>query len=161
TIIDASALGDRVFQLFSNTNVTFQNLVITGGHAHENGTTGGTTARGGGILDNGGNLNLTNVLIDGNTAVGDDGPPGASGQDAQGGGLYISGGSSVSVKIAGSSIINNTAVGGGGGTVGGSGGSGQGGGIYASGGTLMLSNSSLTSNTAAGSIGGSPGFPGN
>ncbi|HMF36365.1 MAG TPA: hypothetical protein VKF17_06980, partial [Isosphaeraceae bacterium] len=185
TIID-QLTADRVFQLFPGTVVTFQNLVITGGNAHDNGTTAGTTAEGGGILDNGGNLNLTNVVIDGNTAVGDNGASGGNGQDAQGGGLYINGGS---VKIVGSTLSHDKAQGGNGGNggnggggdhvivadsdlnrlvviqgagggvggVGGTGGNGEGGGLYSSGGSVSINNSTFTNDTALGGTGGTAG----
>jgi len=66
TIIDASALLDRVFQIVSpGTVVQFNNLIIKGGQAEDNGgiaTISG--AVGGGILNNGGTLTLNNVIID-------------------------------------------------------------------------------------------------
>src|SRR6516164_8883033 len=59
TIIDASSLHDRVFQIGNpGTQVVFQNLVIRGGLAQEDGSNGAlagsTDALGGGILNNGG-----------------------------------------------------------------------------------------------------------
>src|SRR5262249_46197757 len=75
TIIDASALNDRVFNIVNaGTQVEFDNLVIKGGLAQDDGTVGAaagtTTAEGGGILNNGGTLTLTNVVLDSNKAQG-------------------------------------------------------------------------------------------
>src|SRR5271166_2951342 len=122
TTIDQT-VADRVFQLFSGTDVTFQDLVITGGLAQDDGTAGAaarsTTAEGGGILSNGGNLTLNDVVITNNTAQGGNGAPGAipggsggNGQDARGGGLYTNGGS---VTLINTTVSSNTASGGNGG----------------------------------------------
>jgi hypothetical protein len=75
TIIDASQLQDRVFDIVNpGTVVVFQNLVITGGLAQDDGSNGalaGTTdALGGGILNNGGNITLDNVALTNNVARG-------------------------------------------------------------------------------------------
>jgi hypothetical protein len=73
TTIDASQLHDRVFQIVNpGTQVVFQNLIVQGGLAQDDGADGalaGTTdALGGGILNNGGNVTLDNVLIQNNGA---------------------------------------------------------------------------------------------
>src|SRR6516165_7726462 len=77
TIIDASQLQDRVFEIVTpGTQVVFQDLIIQGGLAQDDGTEGalaGTTdALGGGILNNGGNVTLDNVLVQNNVAPGAD-----------------------------------------------------------------------------------------
>src|SRR5208337_292530 len=159
TIIDASTLLDRVFQIVKpGTQVELDGLVIKGGLAQDDGTAGvtagSTTAEGGGILNNGGTLRLNNVVLDSDTALGGAGaaggfdvPRGGTGQDARGGGLYSSGGS---VTLADSTLSNDNAQGGGGGT----GGDGQGGGLYSSGGSVTLTNSTLSNDKAQGGVGG-------
>ena len=87
TIIDASALLDRVFQIVKpGTQVELDGLVIKGGLAQDDGTAGvtagSTTAEGGGILNNGGTLTLNNVVLDSDTALG--GAGAAGGADAAG-----------------------------------------------------------------------------
>src|SRR5712692_1440021 len=77
TIIDASQLLDRVFQIVNpGTVVVFQNLVIQGGLAQDDGSNGAlagsTDARGAGILNNGGNVTLDHVVIMNNVARGGD-----------------------------------------------------------------------------------------
>src|SRR6516165_9738179 len=93
TIIDASQLQDRVFQIVNpGTQVVFQDLVIQGGLAQDNGSDGalaGTTdALGGGILNNGGDVTLEDVVLANNVARGGNGaagPAGGDGHNAQGG----------------------------------------------------------------------------
>jgi hypothetical protein len=167
TIIDASQLQDRVFQIVkSGTQVVFQDLVIQGGLAQENGGDGvhqgSTDALGGGILNNGGDLTLNNVVLQNNSAKGGDGASlGEDGHNARGGGLYSSGGP---LTISGSSLTNNQTTGGmGGGGTGtilyfpGAGGNAQGGGLYSSSGMLTVSHSSLAGNRVTG---GNPGIAG-
>src|SRR6516165_5381303 len=77
TIIDASLLQDRVFQIVTpGTQVVFKDLVIQGGLAQDDGSDGalaGTTdALGGGILNNGGNITLDHVALTNNVARGGD-----------------------------------------------------------------------------------------
>ena len=84
TIIDARALRDRVFQIvIPTTQVVFQNLVITGALAQDDGSNdalaGATNARGGGILNNGGEVTLDNVVVTNNVAQGGNGATGPSG----------------------------------------------------------------------------------
>jgi hypothetical protein len=159
TIIDASALQDRAFQIVnSGTQVVFKDLVIQGGLAQEDGTNGtlaGTTdALGGGILNNGGNVTLDNVILQNNVARGGDAAFG-DGHNARGGGIHSTGGA---LSMAGAMIANNQAIGGrgadyyGGGL--GNGGSARGGGLYASGGSLDISESTIASNQATGGRGG-------
>ena len=113
TIIDASTLHDRVFQIVKpGTQVELEGLVIKGGLAQDNGragvTAGSTTAEGGGIINNGGTLRLNNVVLDSDTALGGTGAAGGTGQDARGGGLYSSGGS---VTLTNSHTLNLKEVG--------------------------------------------------
>jgi hypothetical protein len=177
TIIDASQLQDREFQIVNpGTQAVFRNLVIQGGLAQDNGTDGalpGTTdALGGGILNNGGNVTLDNVVLTNNVARGGNGADGAPGQaggngrNALGGGAYSTGGS---LTISGSTFASDQAIGGHGGRggdgfttrvntfpagAGGTGGASQGGGLYATGGSLSISESTLANNQAAGGNGG-------
>jgi hypothetical protein len=168
TIIDASQLQDRVFQIVNpGTQVVFQNLVIQGGLAQEDGTDGalrGTTdALGGGLLNNGGDVTLDNVILQNNTAQGANGangePPHA-GLNAQGGGVYSAGGT---LTISHSTLAHNRASGGNGGNVttgansGATGGVSQGGGLYLGSGTLTVADSTVTANTLVGGTGGHGG----
>lgn len=66
-VIDASDLGDRVFQIFPKARLTLENLTITGGHAPENSWYTGNTNYGGAIY-NAGTLTLINCKVVGNSA---------------------------------------------------------------------------------------------
>jgi hypothetical protein len=167
TIIDASQLQDRAFQIVNpGTHVVFQDLVIQGGLAQENGANGaqaGTTdALGGGIFNNGGDVTLDDVILQYNMALAADRLPLDPGFNAQGGGLYSINGI---LTISSSTIAANAVYGGGhaggstfcGGTCtvpAGQGGAGQGGGLYAVGGRLTLNTSTITGNTLRGGNGG-------
>jgi hypothetical protein len=157
TIVDASLLQDRVFEIVNpGTLVVFQDLVIQGGLAQDDGTAGalaGTTdALGGGILNNGGNITLDHVVVQNNLARGGDvAVLSAPGHNASGGGFYSTGGA---LTISGATIANNEAIGGRGGDYAGYGGSGGGGGLYATAGSLDISNSTIASNRATGGRGG-------
>jgi hypothetical protein len=161
TIIDASQLQDRVFQIVNpGMQVVFQNLVIQGGLAQNNGPDGavaGTTdGLGGGILNNASNITLDDVVVQNNVARGGRGFAEIYGRIGDGGGIYSSGGA---LTIAGARIANNQATGGLGagypGTVRiGGGGTAAGGGLYASGASLDISDSTLVSNRATGGRGG-------
>ena len=162
TIIDASQLQDRVFQIVNpGTQVVFQDLVIQGGLAQDDGTDGalaGTTdALGGGIFNRGGDLTLDDVVVQNNLARGADvvalSTPGHHGL---GGGIYSTAGA---LTIAGATIANNQASGGHGGDYNGNnsagdGGSAAGGGLYASAGSLDISDSMVARNRATGGQGG-------
>jgi hypothetical protein len=166
TIIDASQLQDRVFQIVNpGTQVVFQDLVIQGGLAQDDGADGaqaGTTdSLGGGILNNGGNLTLDDVVVQNNLVRGGDvvtlSTPGHNGI---GGGIYSTGGA---LSITGATLANNQASGGRGGDhngfqQAGNGGSGVGGGLYAGGGSLDISDSMVASNRATGGRGGNGSF---
>jgi hypothetical protein len=165
TIIDASQLQDRVFQIVNpGIQVLFQDLVIQGGLAQDNGADGavaGTTdALGGGVLNNGGDLTLDDVVVQNNVARGADAASlGAPGHNASGGGIYSTGGA---LSMAGATLADNQAIGGRGGDYSvahdpGYGGSAGGGGLYASGGSLDISDSSIANNQATGGRGGDGG----
>jgi hypothetical protein len=162
TIIDASQLQDRVFQIVNpGTVVVFQDLVIQGGLAQDDGTAGtlagSTDGLGGGILNNGGNITLDNVVVQNNVARGGDVTVlTVPGHNASGGGIYSTGGA---LTMAGATIASNLAIGGRGGdhhgfTHAGDGGSASGGGLYATAGSLDISNSTIASNLATGGQGG-------
>jgi hypothetical protein len=165
TIVDASQLQDRVFQIVNSaTQVVFQDLVLQGGLAQDDGSNGalaGTTdALGGGILNNGGAVTLDDVVLQNNVARGGDETfLGANGHNAQGGGIYSTG---AALTLAEATIANNQANGGRGGDYfrfnpAGNGGSAGGGGLYSSGGSLDISDSMIASNHATGGRGGDGG----
>ncbi len=112
TIIDGGAL-DRVFHILAGNTVEFSGLTI------RNGDPGIIFNVGGGILNNGGTLTLTNSTVSGNTAAG-------------GGGIANEGGT---LTLNSSTVSGNTA-------------NGVGGGIYNSSGTLTLNNSTVNGNSA-------------
>jgi hypothetical protein len=163
TIIDASQLQDRVFQIVNpGTQVVFQDLVIQGGLAQDNGADGalaGTTdALGGGIFNNGGDVTLENVVVQNSGARGGDSAVRrANGYNGFGGAIYSTGGA---LTLAGATITNNQASGGRGGdssgtcAFAGADGSARGAGLYASGGSLDISDSSIANNQATGGRGG-------
>jgi hypothetical protein len=157
TIIDATQLQDRVFQIVNPaTEVLFQDLVIQGGLAQDNGADGtlaGTTdALGGGILNNAGNLTLDNVVLQHNIARGGDGttiPFHLDGYNAQGGSLCSTRGS---VTISNSTIISNQAIGGSALSAA-NGGSGAGGGVDTMGGLIHFTNTMISGNAVHGGNG--------
>jgi hypothetical protein len=163
TIIDASQLQDRVFQIVNpGTQVVLQDLLIQGGLAQDNGSDGalaGTTdALGGGIFNNGGDVTLDDVVLQNNVARGADGAARtANGYGASGGGIYSTGGA---LTLAAATITNNQASGGRGGDSSlthyraGAGGEASGAGLYASGGSLDISDSRIANNQATGGRGG-------
>jgi len=171
TIIDASGLNtgslhDRVFQITSSgVNVTFQDLVIKNGKATDDGTSGASTdpaaqnatRSGGGILNNGGSVTLTNVTIQschalgkGDTVLNDH-----TTLDAHGGGLASLTGTG-NVIITGSTFTGNSALGGNGNNFNnGAGSNAAGGSIYFEGGTLNIDGSRIDNSAATGGNGGS------
>jgi hypothetical protein len=166
TIIDASQLQDRVLQIVNpGTQVLFQDLVIQGGLAQDNGTEGvvrGTTdALGGGILNNGGDLTLDDVVVQSNLAQGGDvAVLGTPGHNGFGGGIYSTSGA---LTMVGAALANNQASGGRGGDHNGfqragDGGSADGAGLYATAGSLEISESTVASNRATGGRGGDGSF---
>jgi hypothetical protein len=168
TIVDASQLQDRVFEIVHpGTQVVFQDLVIQGGLAQDDGSdgalAGSTDALGGGILNNGGHVTLDDVVLQNNVARGGDAAVlSAPGHNASGGGVYSTGGA---LTIAGATMANNQALGGRGGDYNGhqsagNGGSAGGGGLYATGGSLDISDTMITGNRATGGQGGNGFFTG-
>jgi len=130
TIIDAAALNtgtvcDRAFQVTgAGVTVVFQDLVIRNGKAADDGTNGASTnpnaqngnRAGGGILNNGGSVTLTNVIVESCQALGkgDSIVNDHTTLDAHGGGLASLGGSG-NMTITNSKFTGNTALGGDGG----------------------------------------------
>src|SRR6201988_691756 len=170
TIIDASSLNsgsvrDRVFHITaSNVTAAFQNLVIQNGKAVDDGTSGLSTdptsqnshSAGGGILNSGGSVALTNVAINSCQALGkgDTVINQHTEREAQGGGL-ASLTTSGSVTVTDSEFTGNTALGGNGGNFNnGAGSAAKGGSIYFEGGTLNIDLSRIESSAATGGNGG-------
>lgn len=97
TVIDASGVGDRIFDVFeaAPVDLTLEDLALTGGQASQGGAVRHQTS--------GGVLTLTDVLVDGNEAVGSPGT---------GGGVSVGGGT---LRVTGGGFeANDAAVGGGG-----------------------------------------------
>lgn len=118
----SSASGTPSFRIFHGTGafgVTLFGLTIANGSSNNLG--------GGGILNNGGLLNVTNCAINGNTATG----------ALRGGGIYDAGGTLI---LTNSTISGNTA--------------GSGGGIWYYDGAATIINSTITGNTAPSAGGG-------
>jgi hypothetical protein len=127
--------------------------------------TGGLAAEGGGILNAGGVLTLTDVILSGNRAAGAAGAGGGGGSGL-GGGIANEGGA---LTLVHSTLADNIAQGGAGaggqganniggaGGAGGQGGGGFGGGIYNAGGALVLVDTLFSGNQALGGAGGAGG----
>jgi hypothetical protein len=169
TIINAAGLTsgnmrDRAFQITGSTvNVTLQGLTIENGTAADDGTNGMSTnptaqnanRAGGCILNNGGSVTLTNVVMQSCHVVGkgDDTVNVFQALEARGGGL-ASLGSTGNVNITGSTFTGNTAVGGNAGSFNnGNGASVKGGSVYSEGGTLNINGSRIENSTATGGTG--------
>lgn len=170
TIIDASGLNtgnlrDRVFHITAaNVSASFQGLVIQNGKAADDGTNGVSTdpvsqnthRAGGGILNNGGSVALTNVTIQSCQALGkgDTVINQHTELEAHGGGL-ASLTTSGNVIVTDSKLTGNTALGGNGGNFNnGAGSAAKGGSIYFEGGTLNMDLSRIESSDATGGNGG-------
>ncbi len=145
--------GNRLFTIGSGQNVTFADLTLTGGSV----TSSKGNAQGGAILDHGGNVRLSKVIVQGNTV---------KGGTAEGGGVYASGAGTLTIR---DSILSNNSAqgvrGADGATLshgnpallnGGIGGSASGGGLYVggSGWTVTLLGDTFAGNTALGGNGG-------
>src|SRR5947209_4207427 len=171
TIIDAAGLNtgnlhDRAFHITgSGVTVVFQDLVIQNGKAADDGTGGASTnpatqntnRLGGGILNNGGSVTLTNVVVQSCQAQGrgdNNANPGGI-LEARGGGL-ASLAATGTVAITDSTLSGNIAQGGDGpGGVNNNVGSGaKGGSIYFEGGTLNITRSRIDTSAANGGNGG-------
>ena len=146
-VIDASALGDRVFQVFPRVRLTLQNVVIMGGQAPGNLYGFVESGEAGGAIYNAGNLTLNNCVIVGNASGNGNEPEGNGGgtSPGDGGGIYNSG----TLEMNNCVMAGNRA---GGGTDGSSG--GNGGGIKNDG-TCQLMNCVFYDNAAG--DGGAPG----
>ena len=170
TIINASALNagstrDRAFHITtSGVTAVFQDLVIQNGKAADDGTSGKSTnpasqnspGTGGGILNNGGNLTLTNVKIQTCEAIGkgDTIVNEHTTLEARGGGLASLAGTA-NVIISGSTFTANNATGGNGGIFNNADGSAaKGGAIYLDNGTLNINLSQIQNSAANGGDGG-------
>jgi hypothetical protein len=145
TIIQQTVL-DRVFQIVNpGTTVTFKDLVIVGGQAVDDGSpgtaAGRTAADGGGILDDGGNVSLTNVVLRQNFAVA------GTGFNGEGGGIFAKGGGALALQS--SFVQDNGAVGGAASASGNEGGEALGGGIFADC-PLTITDSNLANNGVTG-----------
>lgn len=170
SVIDAGGLNvgttrDRVFQITgSGVAVIFQDLVIQNGKAADDGTGGASTnpaaqnanRAGGGILNNGGSVTLTNVNVRSCQALGkgDDIVNEHRTLDAHGGGL-ASLGLTGSVGITASTLSGDLALGGNGGNFNnGAGSNAAGGAVYLEGGTLNIDGSRIEASAADGGNGG-------
>lgn len=170
TNIDASSLNtgsvrDRVFHITaSNVTAVFQDLVIQNGKAADDGTNGvstdpaaqNTNRAGGGILNNGGAVTLTNVKIESCQALGkgDSVVNQHTTLEARGGAL-ASLGTTGNVIVASSRFTGNSASGGNGGNFNnGDASAAKGGSIYFEGGTLNINLSRIDNSNATGGNGG-------
>lgn len=155
---------DRVFQLAPDVKVQFNNIIITGGQAVDDGTQGAqpntTDALGGGILGRGPKTEYgTAVILQGSQVSGNQARA-ASGLSGQGGGIHLDVGNSkegwLGVRLTNSRVENNTV------TVdkganGNFGGQASGGGISLGEGQIMVEGDSyITGNTARAGDGGDP-----
>lgn len=169
SIVDAAGLNmgssrDRAFHLTgAGVTVIFQDLVIQNGTAADDGTSGVSTdpaaqnthRTGGGILNNGGSVTLTNVTVQACRAQGrgsnSANPPGIL--EARGGGL-ASLTATGTVVITDSTLSGNLAQGGTGPAGNNNIGSGaKGGSIYFEGGTLSIDGSRIDTSAAMGGNG--------
>jgi hypothetical protein len=170
TIVDASALNagstrDRAFHITtSGVTAVFQDLVIQNGKAADDGTSGKSTnpasqnsiGTGGGVLNNGGSLTLTNVKIQSCEAIGkgDTIVNEHTTLEARGGGVASVAGTA-SVIISSSTFTANNATGGNGGIFNNADGSAaKGGAIYLDNGTLNMNLSQIENSAANGGDGG-------
>ena len=181
TVLDQTDL-DRVLQALPGTRVTLEDLAIEGGVATDDGAAsaspGSTAAEGGGVLDQGSSLTLSNVLFSGDAAQGGHGVTAATsaaavGQVGAGGGLFVAGGTASLTQV---SFEGDSASGGTGGAVtgveatdgfngkaaqpGGVGGGGLGGGLFVTGGAAVTASKlTITSDMATGGAGASGVVP--
>ncbi|HPF73786.1 MAG: hypothetical protein H7A20_08365 [Rhodanobacteraceae bacterium] len=178
TVIDAAAIGQRVFDIVSTDVVSLNGLTLAKGYVGD-GTAQGAGIRnigadltltdvgvlnsraeasandayGAGIYSSGGSLLITDSLIQGNTAQADSNSV-SDGSVASGGGIFFKADSiDDSLTIVRSTISGNTAQGGSGSISSGTGGNGLGGAIGINGivgTTTSISDSTITGNTALG-----------
>ena len=131
--MDATDLGDRVFQVFTNAQLTLSNLVITGG---------GVIGEPGGAIYNAGTLYIQFCTITANSS-GNGGYSLVPENGADGGGIYNSG----TLTMDNSVVSENTCGTGTDGYTGDGGNGGNGGGICNSG-TMILRNCSISNNSS-------------
>lgn len=174
TILDGKQL-DRLFHVHSDVTAIFRNLTITNGKAYDNGFEGTLpderAAMGGAILVEWGTLQLDNVELRLNTALGAEGVVNRDGRDARGGAVAAV---QSTVVIDSSTFFDNRANAGAGGygpdgldgvnggegesgNDGGSGGFASGAAIYSDESTLTITNSLFDENAANGGRGGNGG----
>lgn len=162
TIIDASAIADRVIDVAAGVTASLTDLTVRGGSQ-----TGGVgvLVTGGGI-QNAGTLTVTRAAVRDNALhTGEATLFSSTGNHAEGGGIWSSG----ALALIGSEVAGNLAEGGPGGANCLSlscytfpGGEGRGGGVFASG-AVAIADSTVSGNTARGGAGrpANPnGFPG-
>jgi hypothetical protein len=177
---DPKGWDSRIFEILSKSGslvtVYFQDLTIQGGTATNSGILSGTAALGGGLLIDGGMVALTSVDLVNNIAWGAPGTAGSNGtnkaqrggnggpgKEAEGGGIYLAGGT---LSLNDTTFSQDFAwggrggAGGKGGPSGGAGGSGAsggdgiGGGAYVAGGSVTGSDNQFLSDAAVGGSGG-------
>jgi hypothetical protein len=143
--------ASRVFYISGQVTVSIAGLTVTKGHVESF-----DDVYGGGILNNGGEVTLDNVVVQNNVAQADfDYLGNGSGFNALGGGIYSAGGT---LTITGGVITNNQAIGGHGiwhNFTLPPGGSGAGGGLYSTGGALTIAGATIANNQAIGGGGAS------
>jgi hypothetical protein len=145
-VIDASGLGDRVFQVFTNAKLTLRNVTVTGGNAPGNKYGYTQDGESGGAILNAGTLFLSNCVVSGNSS--------GAGNYPLGNGLGSNGGNGGGICNYGTLEMEKCSVAGnlsGAGINGASG--GEGGGIYNQGSLIM--NDCVVSGNEAGA-GGAP-----
>jgi hypothetical protein len=103
TTIDETA-ASRIFQVATGTTVILDNVKITHGKAQDANGAGGFDRVGGGLLNNGGTVALTNVTVSANSAA-----SALAGGAAGGGGIFSTGGT---ISLNGVTLSGNTAQGG-------------------------------------------------
>jgi Ca2+-binding RTX toxin-like protein len=174
TILDGKQL-DRLFHVHADVTAIFRNLTITNGKAYDNGFAGTLPderpAMGGAILVESGTLQLENVELRLNTALGAEGIVNRNGRDARGGAVAAV---QSTVVVGNSTFFDNRANGGAGGygpdgtdgvngrdgesgNDGGTGGFASGAAIYADESTVTISDSMFDQNAANGGSGGNGG----
>jgi len=147
--LNNTLVNQRLFYVSSAGNLTLDSLTLSGGKAQGNG---------GGILNNGGTLNITNSTISGNTAFSGGGILGLQGTLTINNST-ISGNTATTtdgggIKSYGTLTVNNSTISG---NTAGTSGFG-GGGICNFGGTLSVTNSTISGNTAGNQGGGITNF---
>src|SRR5205823_219835 len=165
TIMRSSAGGTpnfRIFKINPNMTVAISGLTITNGRSSDGlpaalGSFGNPGDGGGGILNSGGFLNLSDMTITGNRTGNGGLPPNPlnvsfGGPGGVGGGIYSSG----TLTMMNVTVSNNTTGDGASAYYGGGG--GPGGGVYLASGTTTMTSSTISANlTGSGAIGTSNG----